>query len=132
MANVYSAQNVASFFIYELNEVYLFVNSFSIQQLLEQVDRKWKQSFGHSAYIEKSHCMDTSGYYVREVYETYSEYGNKHISLPASEWFLKYGEFQLIYRTYGVPAFTEEEKQIIIEVVDNYRTTTFDAGNIAV
>ena len=132
MANTYSAQNVASFFVYELNEAYLFINSISIQQLLQQVDKKWMQLFGHSAYLEKSHCMDTSGYYIKEVYEAYSEYGNKHISLPAREWFLKYGEFQLIYRTYGVPAFTEEEFQIIMEVVDNYRTTTYDNVNIAV
>ena len=132
MANIYSAQNVASYFIYELNETYQFVNAIAIQQLLQQVDQLWSTQFGHSAFTEQTHCVQTTGYYIQEVQEAYAEHGNKHISLPAREWFLKYGEFQLVYRTYSVPAFTNEEQAVINRIVDRYVTTAFEAIDIAV
>ena len=132
MANIYSAQNVASYFIYELNETYHFVNAIAIQQLLQQVDQLWYMQFGHTAFSEKTHKVQKTGFFIQEVQEAYAEHGNKHISLPAREWFLKYGEFQLIYRTYSVPAFSEEEQEIIDTIVDRYVTTAFDSINIAV
>lgn len=132
MANVYSAQNVTSYFIYELNETYQFINAIAVQQLLYQVDQLWMSSFGHSIFSEQTHCLQTFGYYIKEVHEAYAEHGNKHIPLPAREWFLKYGEFQLVYRTYSVPAFTEEEQKIVNEIINRYVTTTFDSVNIAV
>lgn len=132
MANSYSAQNVASYFIYELNETYQFVNAIAIQQLLQQVDQLWNMQFGHSAFTEQTHCVQTTGYYVKEVQEAYAEHGNKHISLPAREWFLKYGEFQLVYRTYSVPAFTEEEQQAIDRIVESYAITSFESVAVAV
>lgn len=131
MANSYSAQNVASYFIYELNETYQFVNAIAIQQLLQQVDQLWNMQFGHSAFTEQTHCVQTTGYHVREVQEAYAEHGNKHISLPAREWFLKYGEFQLVYRTYSVPAFTVEEQQLIDRVVARYTMTEFESVVVA-
>lgn len=132
MANSYSAQNIASYFIYELNETYQFVNAIAIQQLLQQVDQLWNMQFGHSAFTEQTHCVQTTGYYVKEVQEAYAEHGNKHISLPAREWFLKYGEFQLVYRTYSVPAFTEEEQQAIDRIVERYAITSFESVAVAV
>jgi hypothetical protein len=124
MGNVYSAQNVAAHFVYELNEVHTFINQISIQLLLKQVDKAWQQAFGHSAYHEQVHCLDSTGYYVQEVYEAYLENGFNHVSLPAREWFLKYGEFQLVYRTYGVPAFTEPEQKIVDAILDRYRDSS--------
>lgn len=126
MGNVYGAQNVAAHFVYELNEVHTFVNQLSIQHLLQQVDIEWHKAFGHSAYYEQVHCMQSTGYSVKEVYEAYVENGNNHVALPAREWFLKYGEFQLVYRTYGVPAFTEQEQTIINGILDRYRGCAFD------
>lgn len=126
MSNVYSAQNVAAYFVYDLNEVHTFVNQLSIQHLLQQVDEVWKKQFGHSAFQEQSHCLDTTGYYVKEVYEAYAENGYNHVALPAREWFLKYGEFQLVYRTYGIPAFTEQETSLINAILDRYRGCAFD------
>jgi hypothetical protein len=130
MSNVYSAQNVAAYFVYDLNEVHTFVNQLSIQHLLQQVDQQWKKQFGHNAFHEQTHCLEAAGYYVKEVHEAYVENGYNHIALPAREWFLKYGEFQLVYRTYGIPAFTEQEQQLIDAVLDRYRGCAFD--NIAV
>ena len=126
MGNVYSAQNVASYFVYELNEVHTFVNQLSIQHLLQQVDQAWIKSFGHNAYHEQTHCLDAAGYYVKEVFEAYVENGYNHVTLPAREWFLKYGEFQLVYRTYGVPAFTAQEQLIVNSIIDRYRGCAFE------
>lgn len=126
MENIYSAQNVASYFVYELNEKYQFVNAIAIQQLLQQVDQLWNKQFGHSAFMEQTHCVETTGYYVKEVYEAYAEHGNKHVPIPAKEWFLKFGEFQLVYRTYSVPDFTETEQSLINQVVDRYMSTTVE------
>lgn len=126
MGNVYSAQNVAAYFVYELNEVHTFVNQLSIQHLLQQVDKVWRKQFGHSAFQEQTHCLEATGYYVQEVYDAYVENGYNHVTLPAREWFLKYGEFQLVYRTYGVPAFTEAEQSLIDSIVDCYRGCTVE------
>lgn len=132
MGNVYSAQNVASYFIYELNEVHTFVNQISIQQLLKQVDELWKQVFGHSAYSETTHTLEITGYYVKEVYDAYVENASNHISVPAREWFLKYGEFQLVYRTYAIPAFSQKEELLVQKVLEAYRTVSFIDVDIAV
>ncbi|MFF5997025.1 hypothetical protein AAGS61_20165 [Lysinibacillus sp. KU-BSD001] len=128
MGNVYSAQNVAAYVVYELNEVHAFVNQISIQYLLERVDAMWKKAFGHSAFSEATHDLETTGYIVKEVYDAYQEYGTNHISLPAKEWFLKFGEFQLVHRTYGVPPFTKKEEIIVKKVLDRYRHSYADVA----
>lgn len=120
MGNVYSAQNIASYLIYELNEGHVFVNNQSIQHILTLVERKWQQIFGHSAYQEQV-CTDDNGFMVKEVYETYEKYGVSHIQLPATEFYLKYGTFQLVERTYAIPNFTEEEICIVQQALKQYR-----------
>lgn len=131
MGNVYSAQNVAAYFVYELNEVHTFVNQISIQYLLGQVNAMWKKAFGHSAFSEITHDLEATGYVVKEVYDAYKEYGTNHLEEPAKEWYLKYGEFQLVHRTYGVPPFTKKEEMIAKKVLDRYRHSFGDI-NIAV
>ena len=123
MGNVYSAQHVAAYFIYELNEVNVFVNQISIQQLLAQIDKMWKKVFGHGAFKEMTYSLASAGYIVKEVYDAYKDSGADHISLPAKEWYLKYGEFQLIHRTYGIPPFTQKEEMIAKKVLGHYRAS---------
>lgn len=120
MGNVYSAHNIASYFIYELNESHEFVNNISIQSLLSIVEKKWHQTFGHTAFKEIVHTKEES-YTVKEVYETYQAYGTNHISLPATEYYLKYGTFQLVERTYSVPNFTQEEEILVQVALAHYR-----------
>lgn len=121
MGNIYSAQHVAAYFIYELNEAGAFVNQNSIQQLLGQIDTIWKKIFGHGAYMETTYSPASAGYVVKEVYDAYKELGTDHIPLPAKEWYLKYGEFQLVHRTYGIPPFTQKEEMIVQKVLSRYR-----------
>lgn len=132
MRNVYSAQNVAAYFVYELNEVETFINQISIQHLLSVVEVMWKKAFGHSAFSEETHDPASTGYVVKEVYEAYKEHGANHITIPAKEWFLAYGQFQLVHRTYGIPAFTIKEEIIIKKIVDRYRTISSKKFSIAV
>ncbi|KGA84839.1 hypothetical protein KQ41_01490 [Lysinibacillus fusiformis] len=120
MGNLYSAQNIASYLIYELNEGHVFVNNQSIQHILTLVECKWQQIFGHSAYQEQV-CTDDIGYTIKEVYEAYEKYGVRHIKLPATEFYLKYGTFQLVERTYAIPNFTEEEISIVQQALTQYR-----------
>lgn len=120
MGNVYSAQNVASYFIYELNESHEFVNNISIQSLLSIVEKKWHQTFGHTAFKETVHMKEGS-YAVREVFESYQAYGTYHISLPATEYYLRYGTFQLVERTYAIPNFTQEEEILVQVALAHYR-----------
>ncbi|MGN4125136.1 hypothetical protein ACMGD3_09015 [Lysinibacillus sphaericus] len=120
MGNVYSAQNIASYFIYELNESHEFVNNISIQSLLSIVEKKWYQTFGHTAFKETVHTKEGS-YAVREVFESYQAYGTNHISLPATEYYLKYGTFQLVERTYAIPNFTQEEEILVQVALAHYR-----------
>ncbi|MCR8854412.1 hypothetical protein [Lysinibacillus fusiformis] len=120
MGNLYSAQNIASYLIYELNEGHVFVNNQSIQHILTLVEHKWQQIFGHSAYQEQV-CANDNGYMVKEVYETYEKYGVSHIQLPATEFYLKYGTFQLVERTYAIPNFTEVEISIVQQALTQYR-----------
>ncbi|KOY84102.1 hypothetical protein I6G82_16510 [Lysinibacillus macroides] len=120
MGNTYSAQNIASYFIYELNEGHVFVNNKAIQHLLASVEKQWQQAFGHTAFHEQTYAQE-EGYIVKEVFEAYQVYGVSHISLPATEYFLKYGAFQLVERTYAVPNFTEEEKDLVQQVLTQYR-----------
>ena len=120
MGNVYSAQNIASYLIYELNEGHVFVNNKSIQHILTSVERKWQQAFGHSAYQEQVY-VDEKGHTVKEVYEAYEMYGVCHIPLPATEFYLKYGTFQLVERTYAIPNFTEIEISLVQQALRQYR-----------
>lgn len=124
MGNVYSAQNVAAYFIYELNELDTFINGKSIQQLLAAVEVMWNKTFGHSAFSEEKHALESTGYLVKEVYEAYKEHGIDHIILPAKEWYLAFGQFQLVHRTYGIPAFTRKEEMIVRKILEHYRTIT--------
>ena len=58
---------------------------------------------------------------VKEVFEAYEQYGVSHISLPATEFYLKYGTFQLVERTYAIPNFTEEEISLVQQALAQYR-----------
>ena len=120
MGNVYSAQNIASYLIYELNENHVFVNNMSIQNILASVESKWVQTFGHSAFNEFVYAKE-EGYIVKEVFEAYEIYGASHIPVPATEYYLKYGTFQLVERTYAIPNFTQEEIELVQQVISTYR-----------
>ncbi|MGY4793763.1 hypothetical protein MHB40_02000 [Lysinibacillus sp. FSL K6-0057] len=120
MGNIYSAQNIVSYLIYELNEGHVFVNNKSIQHLLTSVERKWQQVFGHTAFQEHVFAEEED-YTVKEVFEAYEQYGVSHISLPATEIYLKYGTFQLVERTYAIPNFTEEEISLVQQALAQYR-----------
>ncbi|QBK24664.1 hypothetical protein [Ureibacillus thermophilus] len=125
MSKVYSAQNFAAYIIYELNETNTFVNAKALQHLLEVVKRCWENVFGSNPYREESYSMLTHDYVVKEVYEAYKEFGEQHISKPANEWYLKYGEFQLILRPYAVPAFSKEEEKLMRKILNQYRHVLF-------
>lgn len=120
MGNVYSAQNIASYLIYELNEGHVFVNNMSIQNMLASVELKWQEIFGHSAFKEMVYFKE-EGYTVKEVFEAYESYGENHIHLPATEYYLKYGTFQLVERTYAIPNFTQEEIRLVQQSLTQYR-----------
>ncbi|WP_332647760.1 hypothetical protein [Lysinibacillus sp. 54212] len=132
MGNVYSAQNITAYFVYELNEVETFINQKVIQNLLAAVDTMWKKTFGHSAFSEETHDLASTGYVVNEVYEAYREHGGDHIVMPAKEWYLAYGQFQLVHRTYGIPAFTKKEEIIVRKIMDRYRAISSKKILIAV
>ncbi|MFC5543369.1 MAG: hypothetical protein C0P75_004755 [Bacilli bacterium] len=121
MSKVYSAQNFAAYIIYELNETNTFVNAKALQHLLEIVDRRWESVFGYRPYKEQTYSLLTHDYVVKEVYDEYKEFGEQHISEPAKEWYLKYGDFQLIRRPYGVPDFTAEEEELMRKILVQYR-----------
>ncbi|MFP3919589.1 hypothetical protein U5N28_17450 [Lysinibacillus telephonicus] len=121
MGNIYSAQNIAAYFIYELNEQRVFINSEALQHLLAKVEMDWKSRFGHSAFSENVSSLTTSKYAVKEVYEAYKECGECHLQIPAKEWHLEYGKFQLVHRPYGVPAFTADEQMLINNIIAKYR-----------
>lgn len=123
MGNVYSAQNVAAHFIYALNEANIFVNETEIQHLLADVDVMWQKVFGRCAYREATTNF-AEGYYVKEVHDAYVEHGEAHIAEPAKEWHLPYGDFQLILRPYGVPAFTAVEERIVNHVLRRYQNAS--------
>lgn len=125
MENRYSAQNVAAYFIYEFNENNLFINREILQKLLLDLEVEWKNFFGHSAYLEEVTSIKEKGYAVKEVHEKYAELQDKHIEHPAKDWYLKFGEFQLVYRPYGIPPFTVVEEQLAKKVVHNYRKKIF-------
>ena len=122
MGNVYSAQHVASHFIYELNDLDTFINPIALQHLLAEVEIAWQKVYDHSIFTEKTHSLKDVGYVVKEVYDAYKELGEGHISSPAKEWYLKYGEFQLVYRTYGIPSYTAEELRVINNLIEKYRS----------
>ncbi len=121
MGNVYSAQNFAAYFIYELNEKQSFVNAITIQHLLAEVEEVWQKMYGHSAFTENKSSLRENGYVVKEVFEAYKNNGSEHITLPAKEWYLPYGQFQLIYRTYGIPPLTSQEETIIQSLLKKYQ-----------
>lgn len=123
MSNGYSAQSFAAYFVYELNEVHAFVNQISIQHLLGRIDTMWKKAFGYCAFTEGTHNVEETGYTVKEVFDAYKENGTAHIEEPAKEWFLAYGEFQLVHRTYGIPPFTKKEEILVKKLLDRYRSS---------
>jgi len=120
MGNIYSAQNVASYLIYELNDTYSFVNANALQYLLGEVEYKWQTTFGHSAFSEQVQDLK-DGFAVKEVYDVYAENGLEHIAAPAKEYFLPYGQFQLIERPYAVPSLTTLEQSLIASVIRGYK-----------
>ncbi|AHN20347.1 hypothetical protein FCT18_17660 [Lysinibacillus sphaericus] len=124
MANIYRAQNVTAYLIYELNESHHFVNNMAIQYLLSTVESKWQQTFGHSAFEEIVYAKE-EGYTVKEVFEEYKVHGTDHIALPATEYYLQYGSFQLIERTYAIPNFTQEEIKLVQSALAQYRYRLF-------
>lgn len=120
MGNIYSAQNIAAYFIYELNEKKAFINSYSLQRLLAEIDDLWHKYFEHTAFKEETATTLEGSYYVKEVFEAYEEFDNRHLSLPAKEWHLEYGQFQLVLRPYGVPIFTKTELLLIKGVLNKF------------
>ncbi|MFC7686139.1 hypothetical protein [Ureibacillus sp. GCM10028918] len=124
MGNIYSAQNFAAYLIYELNEKGTFINSFSLQRLLAVVDNLWYKNFGHTAFEEETTNFIEKNYYVKEVFEAYKEFEDQHLLIPAKEWHLEYGQFQLVHRPYGVPKFTTKELLVINRVVSKIRKYT--------
>ena len=132
MGNIYSAQNVAAYAIYELNDAKELVNAFDIQQILADVNTMWFKVFGHSAFSETTHDLKSTGYTVKEVAEEYWEHGSAHLLEPAKEWYLKYGTFQLIKRPYAVPNFTAKEEIILKKVLTAYRFHNYTRVNVAV
>ena len=132
MGKVYSAQNIAAYVIYELNEVKEFVNACSIQQILADVNTMWQNVFGHHAFSETAHDLKKFGYSVKEVADEYKEYGTAHILEPAKEWFLKYGEFQLVQRPYAVPNFSATEEIVMRKILAAYRLRAYNTVNVAV
>ncbi|MEK4698279.1 hypothetical protein MKX47_01720 [Solibacillus sp. FSL R7-0668] len=132
MGKVYSAQNVAAYIIYELNEEKEFVNACSIQQILADVNAMWHSVFGHHAFSETTHDFLKFGYTVQEVADEYKEHGTAHILEPAKEWFLKYGEFQLVQRPYAVPNFSVKEEIVMHKILTAYRLRTYNLVNVAV
>lgn len=124
MPNIYRAQNVTAYLIYELNESHHFVNNMAIQYLLSTVESKWQQTFGHSAFEEIVYAKE-EGYTVKEVFEEYKVHGTDHIALPATEYYLQYGSFQLIERTYAIPNFTQEEIKLVQSALAQYRYRLF-------
>ena len=119
MGKGYSAQNIASFLIYELTEKSYKPTKMQLQQLLRIVDLNWMSIFGHSAFHEKKHSNEN--YYIYEVYQTYEEqFQSDYITEPAREWFLPYGQFQLIYRPFAVPAFSPLEKIVMQKIIQKF------------
>ena len=129
MGNIYSAQNIAAYFIYEINEKGAYINSFSLQSLLAVVDNLWHRTFGHTAFIEETTTFSESNYYIKEVFEAYKELEDQFVTLPAKEWHLEYGQFQLIHRPYGVPAFTKEEKLLVNSVINAKRKSIINKAS---
>lgn len=129
MGNIYSAQNVAAYLIYELNEKGAFINAFSLQRLLAVVDHLWHKTFGHTAFKEKTASILENGYYVKEVFEAYKEFEDQHLALPAKEWHLEYGKFQLVHRPYGVPAFANKEQLLVNSVISKFRKMTLNKAS---
>lgn len=132
MGKVYSAQNVAAYIIYELNEVKEFVNACGIQQILADVDAMWQNVFGHNAFAETIHDLKAAGYIVKEVAEEYKEHGTAHILSPAKEWFLKFGEFQLVQRPYPVPNYSAKEEIVMNKILTAYRLRAYNFVSVAV
>ena len=132
MGKVHSAQNVAAYIIYELNDAKEFVNACGIQQILADVNTMWLNVFGHSAFSETTHDLKSTGYTVKEVAEEYKEHGSAHLLEPAKEWYLKYGTFQLIKRPYAIPNFTAKEEIILNKVLTAYRFHNYTRVNVAV
>ena len=132
MGKVYSAQNVAAYIIYELNDAKVFVNADAIQQILADVSMMWKKVFGHCAFSETTHNLENDGFFVKEVADEYKEQGTAHLLEPAKEWFLKYGEFQLVKRPYAVPNYSAKEEILMKKILTAFRLNTYTPLTIAV
>ena len=132
MGNIYSAQNVTAYVIYEFNDAKEFLNACGIQQILADVNLMWHKVFGHSAFSEQTHDLKSTGYTVKEIADEYKEHGSAHLIEPAKEWFLKYGEFQLVRRPYAVPNFTAKEEIILKRVLAAFRLQNYAFVNVAV
>lgn len=132
MGKVYSAQNVAAYIIYELNDVKEFLSACGIQQILADVNVMWHNVFGHGAFSEATHDLKATGYAVKEVAEEYKEHRTAHILSPAREWFLKYGEFQLVQRPYAVPNYSAKEEIVMNKVLTAYRLRAYNIASVAV
>lgn len=132
MGKVYSAQNVAAYIIYELNDAKEFVNACNIQKILADVNTMWHKVFGYCAFSETTHDLKCSGYTVKEVAEEYKLQGSAHILEPAKEWFLKYGEFQLVQRPYAIPNYSAKEEILMKKILTAYLVRSYKSVNIAV
>ncbi|MEG0473921.1 MAG: hypothetical protein RR588_16435 [Solibacillus sp.] len=132
MGNIYSAQNVAAYIIYELNDQKKFVNALKIQEILADIEMMWQKVFGHCAFSETTFHLSESGYVVKEIAETYNEHGAAHLLEPAKEWFLKYGEFQLVQRPFAIPNYTVKEQLLMKKIISIYHLHNFKLVKVAV
>lgn len=120
MANKYSAQNIAAYFINEMNERQAFINNEVLQYMLAELNAAWTKQFGQSAFIEEV-AAPACHYTVKDVFEAYAEAGTAHIAAPAKEWTLPYGTFQLVYRTIREPKFTADEQRLVSHIARQHR-----------
>ena len=121
MGNVYSAHNIAAYFIEELNGMNKFINERTLQQLLAETDAMWQKAFGHCAYHEQASPNQNT--YIGSIQREYNHHGQNHIQSPELEWYLPYGSFQLVRRPYEIIEFTSKERIILYKVIAQvYRT----------
>lgn len=117
--NQYSALELASYIVKEMNARELYLDHLKLQKLLYYINVYWMDKFGVTATMENTEKWQL-GPVIKEVYSEYKVNGSYPITEVPKKLVFNRESFFIRYETIEAPSLKQEEVELISEVLEVY------------
>ena len=118
-ASQYSALELASYIVREMNLRELYLDHLKLQKLLYYINVFWMDKFGVTATTENTEKWQL-GPVIKEVYTEFKVNGSYPITEVPKKIVFNQDSFFIKYESIKTPALKEHEAELINEVLDIY------------